>query len=210
MRGDGGCMASAARKNCKGPERERASVRRPLRGRALRPRGARTVRHARTRAAWAAKGQTVPKCRRGSLLGRPSAHRQHTWAHAGGWRRRAAAADMDALLRDPELQNSAKSLQHCAAKIGIAVPNETATKMLERWLYSERAHRLLKANGRNSLDKKLRTHAPAGATCTEPVPQPQGLSAAGCGGEPVQAAHCGGAASCGGAGCGGGEAQAGV
>ena len=90
-----------------------------------------------------------------------------------------AAADMDALLRDPELQNSAKSLQHCAVKIGIAVPNETATKMLERWLYSERAHRLLKANGRNSLDKKLRTHAPAGSTRTEPVPQPQGLSAPG-------------------------------
>ena len=75
-----------------------------------------------------------------------------------------AHTDAEALLQDPDLQQNAKSLMACATKLGIAVPSETATAMLERWLYAEARHRLLKANGLHATLSKLRVPAPAGAT----------------------------------------------
>ena len=47
--------------------------------------------------------------------------------------------------------------------------------MLERWLYAERAHRLLKANGLNATLSKLRVPAPAHTTIAVPAPAQRGL-----------------------------------
>ena len=97
-----------------------------------------------------------------------------------------------ALLQDPDLQQNAKSLMACATKLGIAVPSETATAMLERWLYAERAHRLLKANGLHATLSKLRVPAPAGATRAAPAPAQAGpLAPCGRTGAPIQCAGAG-------------------
>ena len=103
-----------------------------------------------------------------------------------------AHAEAETLLQDPELQQSAVSLQQCATKLGIVVPNETATCMLERWLYAERAHRLLKASGLDATLGKLRVPAPAGATRVAPAPVQQGpLAPCGRTGPPIQCAGVG-------------------
>ena len=62
-------------------------------------------------------------------------------------------------MRDPSLMLTAQSLQERAAALGLAVPAETAATMLERWLFSEKAYRVLKANGHHDTLKRLRTAA---------------------------------------------------
>ena len=68
----------------------------------------------------------------------------------------------------------------------------SATCMLERWLYAERTHRLLKASGLDATLSKLRVPAPAGATRVAPAPAQRGLLAP-CGrtGPPIQCAGVG-------------------
>ena len=64
--------------------------------------------------------------------------------------------------------------------------------MLGRWLYAERAHRLLKASGLDATLSKLRVPAPAGAARVAPAPVQRGaLAPCGRTGPPIQCAGVG-------------------
>jgi hypothetical protein len=85
--------------------------------------------------------------------------------------------DVEQLMRDPSLMLTAKSLQERAAALGLAVPAETAATMLERWLFSEKAYRVLKANGYHDTLKRLRAAAdPMPAAELAPKLKPMDLS----------------------------------
>jgi hypothetical protein len=54
-------------------------------------------------------------------------------------------ADIQALMQDPGLLESAAAMQRCAADRGISIPHESAQELVKRWLMQEKAAQVLKA-----------------------------------------------------------------
>ena len=66
------------------------------------------------------------------------------------------ASDVEKLLTDEELLETANSLMRRAAALGLNVPKEAVKTMIERWLYAEKAYQVVKEAGLRQMKATLR------------------------------------------------------
>jgi len=79
------------------------------------------------------------------------------WAR--GERHAFEAADIQALVLDPDLLDAAAAMQRCAVDRGISIPSGSPAELVKRWLMQEKSAQALMAAGQNRVLQSVRTAA---------------------------------------------------